>query len=134
MSAARSWRLVGVIDGDPPFVYSVGLWSQHGKPELWVSCRGECGHTTGCEGAAIVLNDLAAKLLDAPECDDFVHGSYSYDFGTGILVFTPEQPRAGLTDALETYHADATAPVIRLRWRCCCGSRTPEGTQSRCGS
>lgn len=123
MEAKPDWRLVGVFDDERQFLYSVGLWERHATPELWASCLGECGHRASVKGIAMVLNDLATKLIESPTVEAFVNGWYPFDFGTGMLQLTPEPEAVGLTEQLETYQADPAAPVIRVKWRCCEGGR-----------
>jgi len=112
------WKLIAVFDATPPFVYSAGIWEHHLLPELWVSGLGECGHRVDLRGVAAILNIMGQVLTT--DATGFAH-PFIYDFGSGVLTFTADGPSAdeATREELQIFQAADTAPVIRVRWRCC---------------
>lgn len=128
-SAEYTWKVVGVFPTeDEPveaFVYTTGLWEEHGQPELWCSCLGECGHRVSIEGAHFVLNRMARRIL-TDTLD--IGGEHAEDFSSGAtLRFTlwPAEEAEEARDRYQTYCAPPDAPVSKVSWRCCAGKEAP---------
>lgn len=117
MTVEMDWMVMAIFDALPPFVYTVGLWEKHGRPEFWMSCMGECGHVVSCQGATYVLNDMATDQLNSG-----LEASYAVTFDVGaVLSFVPGLPRKDLQAKLQTFQTPDDAPIIAVTWRCCDG-------------
>lgn len=118
----RAWTVMHVVPcvGDPPdaqaFAYTHGVFVAFGKPNVWVSYLGACGHRLGTEVAHGSVNELVERLIKG----DLASGR-SCDLLTGafdILRFTAGSPVEGeAADAIEAWPPEG-GPVLPLSWRC----------------
>jgi hypothetical protein len=118
------WHLTGVSpttdDDGEAFVYSNDLWAVHLLPELWVSCLGICGHRVAVEGAAIVLNAIARRMIAG---DLGLDGEHAVPFDSGaVLRFFVGAPSTTRREELEMYMTMDDAPVSEVVWSCCAPS------------
>lgn len=107
---------VGDPPGSVPFAYTEGVYGGFGKPNLWMSYRGACGHVLGTAVAHGCVNDIADRLITGE-----MGPGKTCDLLTGardVLRFAAGDPIEGEeADAIEAWPADG-GPILPLSWRC----------------